>query len=64
MNRKRIEPGPGQESVWDYPRPPIVEDTEKHIEAFFNDVLIADTTDEKRVLGTSSPQSITFPLRI
>jgi hypothetical protein len=22
---RRIEPGPGQESVWDYPRPPRVE---------------------------------------
>ena len=24
LNRKRIEPGPGQESVWDYPRPPVL----------------------------------------
>jgi len=61
MNRKRIEPGPGQESVWDYPRPPRVEDTEKHIEVFFNDILIADTTDAKRVLETSSPPVYYIP---
>ena len=47
MSIKKIEPGPGQESVWDYPRPPIVEDTDKHIEVFFNDILIADSTDVK-----------------
>ena len=61
MNRKRIEPGPGQESVWDYPRPPIVEDTEKHIEVFFNDLLIADSTNTKRVLETSSPPVYYIP---
>ena len=26
MGRRRIEPAQGQESVWDYPRPPRVED--------------------------------------
>jgi len=61
MNRKRIEPSPGQESVWDYPRPPVVEDTEKHIEVFFNNVLIADSTDAKRVLETSSPPVYYIP---
>ena len=24
MARQRVEPGPGQESVWGYPRPPRV----------------------------------------
>ncbi len=61
MSIKRIEPGPGQESVWDYPRPPIVEDTDKHIEVFFNDILIADSTDVKRVLETSSPPVYYIP---
>lgn len=61
MNIKRIEPGEGQESVWDYPRPPRVEDTEKHIEVFFNDILIADSTDVKRVLETSSPPVYYIP---
>ncbi|MGH7851213.1 MAG: DUF427 domain-containing protein, partial [Thermodesulfobacteriota bacterium] len=39
MNRKLIVPAPGQESVWDYPRPPRVEDSGKHAEVFFNNIL-------------------------
>jgi uncharacterized protein (DUF427 family) len=50
---KRIEPGPGQESVWDYPRPPRVEDTKKHIQVIFNGKIIADTKRAKRVLETA-----------
>ncbi|MEQ9618305.1 MAG: DUF427 domain-containing protein [Deltaproteobacteria bacterium] len=61
MKHKRIEPGPGQESVWDYPRPPAVEDTDKHVEVFFNNILIADSTDAKRVLETSSPPVFYIP---
>ncbi|MEM7008427.1 MAG: DUF427 domain-containing protein [Thermodesulfobacteriota bacterium] len=61
MSRKRIEPGPGQESVWDYPRPPRLEDSDKHIEVFFNDILIADSSDVKRVLETSSPPVYYIP---
>ena len=34
--------GPGEESVWDYPRPPRIEDTTKHIEVIFNKVKNAD----------------------
>jgi len=36
--RERIEPGPGQESVWDYPRPPRLEESGKHIQVIFNGV--------------------------
>ncbi len=32
---KRVEPGPGQESVWDYPRPPRLEPSSRHIENCF-----------------------------
>ncbi len=53
MKPKRIEPGPGQESVWDYPRPPRVERTSKRIRVVFNGVTIADTTRAWRVLETS-----------
>jgi uncharacterized protein (DUF427 family) len=41
---QRIEPGPGQESVWEYPRPPRVEYSPRHIQVVFNGVIIADTT--------------------
>lgn len=62
MNRQRIEPGPGQESVWDYPRPPRLEDSSKHIQVVFNDVVIADTHRAKRVLETSHPPVYYIPL--
>lgn len=61
MNRQRIEPAPGQESVWDYPRPPRLEDSQKHIQVVFNDVLIADTHRAKRVLETSHPPVYYLP---
>ncbi len=62
MTRHRIPPGPGQESVWDYPRPPRVEETTRHIQVFFNDVLIADTRRARRVLETSHPPVYYIPL--
>jgi uncharacterized protein (DUF427 family) len=55
MKSHRIEPGPGQESVWDYPRPPRLEETGKHIRVIFNGVTIADTRRALRVLETSHP---------
>ena len=61
MLRKRIEPGPGQESVWDYPRPPRLEDSDKHIQVIFNGVTIADTHRAKRVLETSHPPVYYIP---
>lgn len=61
VNSQRIEPAPGQESVWDYPRPPRLEDTNKHIQIIFNGVVIADTHDAKRVLETSHPPSYYIP---
>ena len=35
-----IEPGPGQESVWDYPRPPALVDCAQTVEVRAGDVLI------------------------
>lgn len=61
MNSRRIEPGPGQESVWDYPRPPALEHSERHVEVFFNNILIADSSDVIRVLETSSPPVYYIP---
>lgn len=55
MEIRRIEPGPGQESVWDYPRPPALEDTSRHVQVRFNGVTIADTRRARRVLETSHP---------
>ncbi len=62
MHSQRIPPQPGQESVWDYPRPPRLEDTSKHIQIIFNGVTIADTHRAKRVLETSHPPVYYIPL--
>jgi uncharacterized protein (DUF427 family) len=51
----RVEPGPGQESVWDYPRPPRLEPTSRHIVVSWRGHPIADTTRAHRVLETSQP---------
>lgn len=61
MNLKRIAPQPGQESVWDYPRPPRLEDTGKQLEVVFNGVTIAQTQQAKRVLETSHPPVYYIP---
>lgn len=60
--RQRDEPAEGQESVWDYPRPPRVEDSTQHVQVVFNGVVIADTQRAKRVLETSHPPSYYIPL--
>lgn len=61
LNRKRIEPGPGQESVWDYPRPPRLEPVSKRIRVVFNGVTIADTIKSLRILETSHPPVYYIP---
>lgn len=58
---KEIEPGPGQESVWDYPRPPRVEPTPKHIRVVFNGQTVAETRRALRVLETSHPPTYYIP---
>jgi uncharacterized protein (DUF427 family) len=58
---QRIEPGPGQESVWDYPRPPRVEESDRHIRVIVAETTIADTHRSKRVLETSHPPTYYIP---
>ncbi len=61
MKLKRTKPRPGQESVWDYPRPPRLEAVKKRISVVFHGVTIADTTAAKRVLETSHPPVYYIP---
>ncbi len=61
MRPDRIEPGEGQESVWDYPRPPRVEPTEQHITVSLHGRLLADTRSALRVLETSQPPAYYLP---
>lgn len=51
----RIAPGPGQESVWDYPRPPRLETVSKRLRVVFDGDTVADTVSGFRVLETSHP---------
>lgn len=46
-------PGPGQESVWDYPRPPRVEAVPERLRVVVDGVTIADTRRGLRVLETA-----------
>jgi hypothetical protein len=61
MNNQRIELGPCQESVWDYPRPPRIEETAWQVKVVFNGEVIADTRRAKRVLETSHPPVYYIP---
>lgn len=56
-----IQPGPGQESVWDYPRPPLLEATSKRLRVLFNGRVVADTGRGYRLLETSHPPVYYFP---
>lgn len=48
-----VVPGPGQESVWDYPRPPRVEPVSERVRVTVGGVAVADTTRALRVLETA-----------
>lgn len=55
------KPDCDQESVWDYPRPPRVEKTNKTIKIIFNGETIVETTNAYRVLETSHPPAYYIP---
>ncbi len=57
----RIEPGPGQESVWDYPRPPALQPAGAHLRVEVSGVALAETDRGLRVLETSQPPAYYFP---
>ena len=52
---------PGQESVWDYPRPPRVEPSAETVEVVLGGVVVARTTSSLRVLETSHPPTYYLP---
>jgi uncharacterized protein (DUF427 family) len=55
------KPGPGQESVWDYPRPPRVEEFAGAITIELGGETIASTQRAWRVLETSHPPTYYLP---
>ena len=52
---RRDPVGPGQESVWDYPRPPSALVTGRHIVVEVDGLVVVDTTRAVRVCETSHP---------
>lgn len=49
----RAVPGPGQESVWDYPRPPRLEASGRHVKVEFAGEVVAESRRALRVLETA-----------
>ncbi len=66
-NLKRQRPpeieiaGPGQESVWDYPRPPRVEAVGARLRVLFGGIALADTRYAYRVIETANPPVYYLP---
>jgi len=54
-------PGPGQESVWDYPRPPRIAADTREVTVQFGATLIARSSRALRVLETASPPTVYLP---
>lgn len=51
----RTRPGPGQESVWDYPRPPVVQPVAAPVAVEVDGVRVVTSARALRVLETSHP---------
>lgn len=60
-DRQRIAPGPGQESVWDYPRPPALDPSDALVEVIFGGETVARSRAAFRVLETSHPPVFYIP---
>ncbi len=58
---KKILPKAGQESVWDYPRPPRLEPCGKRIRIVSGGLVLADSIRTLRLLETSHPPSYYIP---
>lgn len=56
-----VEPGPGQESVWDYPRPPRLDPDSRLVRVIHAGIVIAETRRATRVLETASPPVFYLP---
>ena len=56
-----VEPAAGQESVWDYPRPPMLVADPREVVVTFAGAAVARTTRAIRVLETSHPPTFYVP---
>ena len=58
---RRETPRPGQESVWDFPRPPALRKSDELVEVHFGGRIIASTRECVQVLETSHPPTYYIP---
>lgn len=56
-----IKPAPGQESVWDYPRPPAIQRDSRPIEVRAGNAILARTRGSYKVMETASPPTFYIP---
>lgn len=56
-----IKPKKGEESVWDYPRPPKIEVDSRHVVVKIGELVIAETDNAIRILETASPPTFYLP---
>jgi uncharacterized protein (DUF427 family) len=56
-----VRPGPGQVSVWDFPRPPRVEPEPREVVVRWGDREVARTARAVRVLETAHPPTVYLP---
>ena len=56
-----VKPGPGEESVWDYPRPPALVSDTRLVEVKSGTLIIASTQNAVRILETASPPTFYLP---
>ncbi len=56
-----VKPKSGQESVWDYPRPPKLVRDERLVKVCCEDQIIAKSSSTYRLLETASPPSFYIP---
>ncbi|MEO8889181.1 MAG: DUF427 domain-containing protein [Jatrophihabitantaceae bacterium] len=59
--RDRVAPGPGQDSVWDYPRPPACVRSDRHVVVSADARTVADSRAAYRILETSHPPTWYLP---
>jgi uncharacterized protein (DUF427 family) len=57
-----LVPSAGQESVWDYPRPPVIQEDAREVVLTVGGIEIGRSTHALRVLETASPPTFYVPI--
>ena len=58
---QRVTPGPGQLSVWDFPRPPALVQWHEQVEVRYGGEVVASTSEAWSILETSHPPTYHLP---